>query len=242
MERGWVEVDEELLFLEYYFAVNQRNIRTSLLFLTLICLFIRSYFVCVESGFYFCMIDKNFRTDKKSRISQNFFILCSSLSLFLRYFPCKNYFFPNPLASVNIKSRSRISIFRRIIEGSHVAGAFHSKGRRRGRPIVLPLDSQHRGSGTIETRTWKHYKYGVTPATSRRSLLGVTGPARRVGEHRREKEEKGRCSSAGPVSLPGRPGNSIAVHIYRYTCVCARPWTFLLTTNSCVTPGPLICD
>ncbi|KAG5318434.1 LHX5 protein, partial [Acromyrmex heyeri] len=65
-------------------------------------------------------------------------------------------------------------------------GLFTAKGADMAGPLsfysTLGSLGSLRVSGPIETRTWKHYKCGVTPATSRRrSLLGVTGLARVAG-------------------------------------------------------------
>lgn len=109
---------------------------------------------------------------------------------------------------------------------------FPGKGRRRAKPIVPLLTGPPRcWSGPIETRTWKHYKCGVTPATSRkRSLLGVTGPARSLGGRtsgRRKSEDgkEGRRSSWAP--FPFQEGPAIVSRCVRtrvrcaYPCVCA---------------------
>lgn len=79
------------------------------------------------------------------------------------------------------------------------------------------------GVRPVETRTWKYYKCGVTPATSRRrSLLGVTGPARSNrkrnshgvgGERGRKKREAERERERDVEFVPRRFGNSIAMRI-----------------------------
>lgn len=117
----------------------------------------------------------------------------------------------------------------RIIEGSHVGEVFLGKGRRRAGPIVLPLTGPSCcWSGPIETRTWKHYKCGVTPATSRkRSLLGVTGPARSLGGRtsgRRKSEggREGRRSSWAPFPFQEGPAIVSRCMCTHVCCTCVR--------------------
>lgn len=136
-----------------------------------------------------------------------------------------------------------VYIFSRIVEGSYNRARFFvAKGADVAGPLSFRSILSSGRSGPIETQTWKHYKCGVTPVTSRRrSLLGVTEPARsqsgRTSMDRRVRGEKGgREGSALSLFLGSRFPSRKARHRDAYTRLRMR--SFLPTTNSCVTPGP----